>query len=452
MRYGMASRTDWATGLDRPWLRDLLSFEALFACCLYSNVYKIFVPGLPVDETVLLALPTIPLAIAIIARRGLYLAPMGALLGYLLLAIWITASATWTPSTKMAAVYLNYFWSIDLWFFIVGAFVIAPERERLIRLLQAIFVLSVILAVIGVYIYLAYGTFRFYEPFAGQGRIYNKWGYAVAPGAVVAFVVATQARFGRRRQLVYGAGFAVCTFFLLIATSRGALLGAGVACLLALVLRTPALSRRDFRLSRSQVVTLAMLLAGFAAGAYWLTSGGKLDTFGRFERLLQEASNPDMVQGPNRFAYYAAAMRFWFEAPVLGNGAASFSHMFYGREVMGGQPHNIVLELLCDYGLVGLALFTVFTATSLLRVTRARLREDPLLLCIFLLFVTYLTGAMYGEELSLQHEMMLGLGLLFMRDPLARRGEALARPRGSMLFGMRRRLSPRPVLPLGAGR
>ena len=54
-------------------------------------------------------------------------------------------------------------------------------------------------------------------------------------------------------------------------------------------------------------------------------------------------------------------MRFWLDAPIIGNGFASFSYLFHkGSERPGGHPHNVVLQIAAELGLVGLVLFGLF--------------------------------------------------------------------------------------------
>src|SRR6478735_7920045 len=70
----------------------LASFEFVFTLYLYSNVLKPFLPTLPIDETVILAVLSFPIGFSVIARYGVYLPGVPIVTSALLLFGWATLS------------------------------------------------------------------------------------------------------------------------------------------------------------------------------------------------------------------------------------------------------------------------------------------------------------------------------------------------------------------------
>ena len=168
---------------------------------------------------------------------------------------------------------------------------------------------------------------------------------------------------------------------------------------------------------------VGLLLLASAYLAYLVMSGVPIATFNRFVKLFEEAQNPDVIEGPNRFRYYAAAIRFWLESPIIGNGIASFALMFAGFEQPGAQPHNIVLEMLTELGLVGLGLLLLFLWSGIKLGRGGRLRHDPVLLCVAMLLAARIMAAMISAEIAGQSPLFLFVGMMALR-PLAQSAAA----------------------------
>ena len=427
--------------------RNVISLEVLFGLCFYSNAVQFLLPPLPIDLTILLALPTVPWALWILAREGIYTRAVPLLMAYVLFLAWPTFSMWWTPSHLLAHRYLIYYWSIDLWFIVVGSLIFAHNRERATRFLLVLLTLSLVVAVAGCAVYVVKGDFRFAFKDTGPTRLYNNWGYAVTAGAIVAFVATTRSRLLSLKQMFFAVGFFLCVFFLLIASSRGALLSSVAACAVGLAIGLPELGRGTIKVPKALVIALGLVGLMTAYIVYAIDTGGSFHTFDRFQKLFSDAQDPSMMQGPNRFAYYAAAVDFWFRAPLLGNGVGSFSHMFYGMDIVGAQPHNIFLELLTDDGLVGLGLFLLFLYMGLRHLSFRRLRDDALYLSVFLLFVSRWVEAMYSQELSAQSPMFLFLAILSLRSKPGTEPVAETTRRRRIRLGMTRRHPPRRPAP-----
>ena len=398
------------------WLiAQIFSFEVLFTGYLYSNAYKQLLPILPIDETVLFAALCIPVGVFIVIRDGLYRPGINVVVATIVFFGWVIVTYAWTPSQILAKESISYLLTFGTIAVFGGAMVIANSRERTVRFLITLLFASLILAIYGSIIYLQHGSFRFYDGLVQ--RTYLLWGYAVTSGAIVAFTIAIYSRFGSSKQLIAGTAFVIMAFFLMIATSRGALLSAAGACLIPLLISKPIIKRDYFGLPSWLLMTLFLIFCLIIYSIYFIASGEMRGTFGRFVKLLNEAENPSLVFNANRFAYFAAAISQWLENPIFGGGVNSFTIYFYGREISGAIPHNLFLELLSQYGLVGFALFGVLTLTAFRYAGLERLRNDPLLLCVLMLFTSRLIGAMFGKDLPFQQPLLAFLALMVLRPP-----------------------------------
>lgn len=316
---------------------------------------------------------------------------------------------------------LSYMATFNMLCVFAGALVMAPSRERVIRFLVAIFIMAFGIALLGLYINVRYGSFKEFGGQLGIKRLYLNWSYAVTSGAVIAFAVALNSRFGSLRHALMSIAFIMMFYFLLVSSARGPLLSVGLVCILPLILSGLHVARG--RILVSHAALSALMLVAIAAGyiAYLIFSGEGSATLTRIAKVLDQSEDPDlMAGGANRFDYFAAAIRFWFQAPIVGNGVGSFTILFRGMEVPGTHPHNIALEALSNHGIVGLVLLCWMFFTGIRYANLTRLHQDPLMMCLFLLFAQRLVAAMVNTEIAAQQPLMAFLGLLACRAPTPR--------------------------------
>ena len=106
-----------------------------------------------------------------------------------------------------------------------------------------------------------------------------------------------------------------------------------------------------------------------------------------------------------RMRLWETALRIWREHPIFGAGVGSFRLLFERYKVPGfymstGHPHNDLLKILVNSGIIGLAAFTFIWVRYFRHILRLRRRleaTDPrraLLLAGILVVVAFLAGAM----------------------------------------------------------
>lgn len=80
-----------------------------------------------------------------------------------------------------------------------------------------------------------------------------------------------------------------------------------------------------------------------------------------FGRVLSAASSDTVdFSALSRLDFYQQALSMFTDMPLSGHGVASFGYMADGMFAAGLFPHNMILELLVDGGLVGATLFMLF--------------------------------------------------------------------------------------------
>ena len=406
--------------LARFTARHLLSFEAALALFVYSNVLKSFLPDLPGDETLLFGLVAVAAGGVVVLRQGIYLRGLPLVVACLLFLGWAVLSLTWTPSKSNARSIVTFMLIFELPCVVLAALIVASSRERVLRLLAFVLAIGGGLALFGWFVHLLHGNIRFYRGFGAVQRAYYIWGYAIAEAAVVAFALLAASRTFSRQQLAAGALFAACASFLLVGTGRGPLLSVLFAILLAFAAGLPEITRQRIRVPVWQLIGVTLVLLGTVMVIYLMSSGVRLLTLTKLTQVLNQLDAAEDIAaqgGANRFVTYSAALAFWLQAPVFGNGIGSFSIMLLGVERPGALPHNMILEILCSLGLVGLGLFLVMLWVAGGLVAGGRLRRDPLLLAVAMLVAVAFTSAMFRGDLGSQERLFLWLGLLALRPP-----------------------------------
>lgn len=154
------------------------------------------------------------------------------------------------------------------------------------------------------------------------------------------------------RVRVVCAGLAGAAAIGLIASGSRGSLGATLVALPALFALDPGCRR--FVLKRPLLMGTFALMGG---GVLALADLGAVAEIGS-KRFLEQTLEGHYLSFRDVLIRYA--YDFWLEAPLFGNGLGSFSLV-----TPLNYPHNIVMELLCETGVVGLLLFLIFAFFSL---------------------------------------------------------------------------------------
>jgi O-antigen ligase len=191
-------------------------------------------------------------------------------------------------------------------------------------------------------------------------------------------------------------------------------------------------------------IALAALLLGAAAIVYM--PPGLADRFFS-QSYIKEGSTP------LRALFKTRAYEIWLQSPIVGHGFAGFGQRFYqsvqqntsptderlqawaedlkrsvaeGRErVENIGAHNLYLEILCEYGAVGLLVFAIFTVMVFRDLAWIEARGSPderlLAICITAGLIGFLACGLLGHAKYLKIPWMLAGAALAMRGVISAR-------------------------------
>jgi len=399
----------------------LFSFEAIFALYLYSNALKFIFPfPFPVDETLVFAAMAALTGMFIVLRKGIYQPGLLLIVMVLVFIGWVLVTWTWSPSRIIAKSYVKSYFAMNLFSVVAAGLVIAPARERIIRFFLWTSFLATIVAIQGSWLYLNYGSIMFYEDFLYAGRAYLLWSYATAFGSLVLFAITIFSRFLSGKQLVSFLLLLPCMYFILVSGSRGALLGFGLGSVILLLGSGRLWEGRRLQVTTSQIIAALVFFSAVGYVVWMVVEGTATGSIARFVKLFRQVGDDSVVLSANRFSYFGFAIKLWLSAPIFGNGLGSFSISYRNMELSGSYPHNMFLEILAEYGLIGLVLFLMVLVYVCVTVGKSALMRDPVMLTLMAMFVLQFTKAMVSGTVSNQSGMFAMLGLLTAAPALAR--------------------------------
>lgn len=185
---------------------------------------------------------------------------------------------------------------------------------------------------------------------------------------------------------------AVALAALCLIAVASALSGSRSALLYALwfALLAPLASRLPDRVAAGRLKRGAYAAAAAIALAHlavpWL---GSLMQMGRGGGLLERFAGPAPEEGEPRLAIFAAALRVFTEAPLLGAGVGEFAGAAFAAGLdpsltriaqVWNSPHNLPLQLLAETGLIGAALaLAALTSWAVKLARRYRAQPSPAL-------------------------------------------------------------------------
>ncbi len=117
-----------------------------------------------------------------------------------------------------------------------------------------------------------------------------------------------------------------------------------------------------------------------------------------------------------RFDYGVASFQLWQKSPIWGHGIGSFP-LLLGLGDIVEYPHNIILEILAEQGILGLVFFITLLVCCLSKLGPIReIVNEPLKRVIIFLFIFSLLNAFVSGDLSSNRIMFAFLGLMAFKN------------------------------------
>jgi O-antigen ligase len=343
--------------------------------------------------------------------RGLFSREPVLAIALVLLAVWATLSLAWAERPSAGAgiaprLALN--------------FVLFPIALTIVRSQRHVIWLFV-LFVAGAFASVMLGTTEPSVDPEGAGRLTgaglnpNQLGELLIVAIVLAATLATNHRWTLMARVAALAAAALAAVSLYLTLSRGALLGLGVALLLA-----------PFAVGRGRRAGALLLVALTIAGTVtWFTAIAPASA-------LERVTHPERAGGSGREDLWRVGWRMFEAHPIEGVGAGNFpvSSIHYLLRPGATQRdqyiidtpkvvHNIYLNVLSELGLVGFTLFSIIIVSclwSVLRAARTFARRgqpvmEKLTRGLFIALVGHLAALFFSSQLySKQLWLLLALG------------------------------------------
>ncbi len=369
--------------------------EVVLALYLYAGAFKTVLP-LPVDLTVVLGLATAAHVLYQIGQRGMPRLGAGGWL-FLCVILLVVAGVVLSTSDGYGVEKASRFATLGVIAFFGGA-VLLRDEHSIERFALSVMMIGVIMSA---YAVLLGGSAALGDRFTAFGS--NT--IALGRSAAVTIAVAAIYALWRPRALLWAAPVALISLFALVGSgSRGPAVAVVVS--LGLLMSYRVWTRGARRLTVITVVAMTSVVA---------TSFWRYIPEASLSRLSGFLSGEIGTSGSARLMLAAEAIARWVEHPVFGYGTGSF----YRAVGVHIYPHNILLELAVENGLVTLIpflvslLMCVFYAISVVRV-RPGVSPDFVLIALLIATVNSLVSGDLNDNRFLY--AIMATSLVVMRD------------------------------------
>lgn len=408
-------------------LKYLTSFEVALLFFLFAGQYKTS-PAfdfVPVDITALTFGVSVVAGGWVIVKRGIEFGRKATILTILLgLFVWYgLLSLGWTPSTVYAQEKGLFLVTLTVWPFLAFTHVIGPDPRRLYRFVVGLLLFSGWIATVSFLVYVS-GAAQGGQQISAFGREagYIGLGRIVGLGALVALVYALRLAESRFIRWFSGGIFALYMFLLLVIGSRAALIATAIPALFPFLVGIRWRRLGILAFDRHVVPYLVGSIGGGIA-VVSLFRNEALSTISRIAYLIRTGG-----ESQPRFELWKQTLGIWAENPIFGTGLAGWPiESGFGDYLM--YPHNMILEIMAELGIVGLVLFGLFGSYALIVFwNRNNLRMNAMALLVLMLLTNTFLNAMSTGDIS-QNRIVFGMiGLLLFQSPSSARWS----PRGAL--------------------
>ncbi|HOI72952.1 MAG TPA: O-antigen ligase family protein [Syntrophales bacterium] len=397
--------------------KTFFSFEFVFLLFLFAGCYKArpWLHWVPVDLTALFFAMSVAVGMFILARKKARFAGDALIVvgigGFLFL--YATVSLTWSPGVLYAGKKALYLCTLTFWPLIAAALIVADRAERVRYFLGGLFFFALWFAVESLFSFFQSSDQRLWAiGVAVDGADYISIGRIISLGAISIYGYYMLNAESGLSMFLSLALLCCFVFVLMILGGRGPLLGMIVS--FALIPIAGWKKSSPFHLwNRKHVflMCIAILAVAILAG-YMVSHSSLMPTIRRTYYLFVGIGESPLL----RLDYYWRALRLWVEAPILGHGLGSWP-LLVGFGDIKEYPHNVILELLVELGLVGFLLFLAIPLRALYQNRFLKATQCvPTLLIILMIFVDLFVNALCSGDLSDNRLLFAAAGMLVMRD------------------------------------
>jgi len=389
----------------------LFSFETLFVIFLFAGLYKADprLEWVSFDLTALFFGLSIIAGLIILIKKGLIFKrkSMILVLLYMAFAGYVLLTYLWTPGKIYSTQKLLYIWTLVFWALTAPALIISTDPIRIKRLGIIYILFSSIVAIEALTYYFMAGQQGFITVFGsnylGLGRVIS-----------LAFLLLI-AYFMFWARNVYWKLFTIIMaslylWLLLVTGGRGPFLAAILSGLIPLIFTIHLdLKKKIIRVRKYVVPILIMVIVSISLFVYLSETGHMTQTYSRLLVLTQTGMGDSAGE---RLQHYVHAIEYWKQAPIFGYGIGSWPIIDGGID-MRGYPHNIVLEILVELGLVGLLIFFILILYALLLLAPVKsIGDEPIKIFLLMLMVYMLLNSMVSGDIPDNRLLFACIGMM----------------------------------------
>lgn len=394
-------RRAWTLRLSR-----YLGFEEVFAAFLFAGAVKdtIVLSWMPIDLTAAFLALSAFLGVRRLSLRN-WIANRGGVDASILFATFVAYAALsliWSPSREYAYGKFAHLAISCGWAFAGSALLVSADEQSQARFYRACAVISIVVACqfLALTAGIALGeTKHWSDNYLGYGRLF-------CVGFVVVLASAMWARVSAPRLTLL--------FLALVPLGLGLLLGGGRGPLVALTAACVVPVAKGIRIAGPRILAqrrLIALLGGLMSVAAAILvldpSGTRLKTVRRIVAFLTDG-NPHSVGA--RLAYYRDSIMLWQQSPIWGQGLGSWPVRMGWGDVRG-YPHNIVLEIAVELGLVGLVMFGLLLFSGIAVPCTSRRMPRAAALTTIMLVIAAVVNASFSGDLTDNKVLFATIGL-----------------------------------------
>lgn len=390
-------------------MQSLFSFEVLFILFLFAWVFKADpkFQWVPVDLTLLffiLSVCTGTLVFLGEKKRFNKKAAMLALSGAAFV-FYISISLTWSVGHIYAMQKTLYISTLTLWALLACAFIIASDKRRLNHFNNLLLIIAAWIAIESTLEYIK-----------GDGDVINALnsnylalGYTIGMGLLISTVCvffSEQSRFKKMLLLIMSLFF---MFLLFVLGGRGPLISVTISLLIPILYRTRFILDNKPRIKKYFVFIVILLVAVVSISIYLYSKDSATATLTRILLLFEPGLG---TSAGIRAEYYLAAYRLWLAKPFFGHGIGSWP-ILIGLPDVYSYPHNLLLEIMVELGLMGLILFGFILFWALKGFIQSKYSKSiSSSMVILMMFINAFIGAMFSGDINDNRIVFALLGLM----------------------------------------
>lgn len=403
--------------MRRSTLRRVMAFpftlEMLFVAFLFAGRFKgdERFAWIPVDLTLLFFGLTIVGAVITQLQHGAYVSRRGlVVVGVMLLFVtWMAITLIWSPSRTYGMQKVGLMGTVVLWSMTVAAVFIGPSPERTRRFITALIIFGLWTALETAMQIRAGGFGWFLETFGSDSITLSS---TLSLTLLLLFVRTIYMPANRVKSILSVVTMLVLLALVLGSGGRGPLVALFLSLVFyAIVLMVARLRKAGLaaRARRRMLASLGVVLAGLVIAAPTLIESRAFITLTRLSMMLTMEGGGESAN--SRLVLSRESLRHWAEAPIVGRGAGSFGVLFDDID-MRAYPHNIIAEILGEFGLIGLGLFAAVVLTALM-LARTRVNySDELFVSVAVMLSFAFLSAQVSGDIADNRPIFMSLGLL----------------------------------------